>query len=518
MFHIFQIVQIFPRSLNPGQKRVPVALRPVIKIGSIFYETTSLSSLFQSPMLQLRPTSALTLYRSTRNHFGGILTCCWSKPMVVWTNIFAKRIRSINNKYERDKILYRLLRYLEAIVRKPPLRDDRLDCVYLWKGFDFFVKKDPTLSFQYGLIDVVNGKISIVFFANFLYQLHSNRVTVFEKKKKRKITKINIIVSSIPLSVTRNLDLTLLLLGVSLNLLIILTIVCKSSMRRSINLYLVSLACSNMVILLDPLEVIIRWFFNVDTKINMDYVCMISFDVSVITIAILKFQLYLIIFKQDTRFGLNALSNIVTVKGILLVWSSCTIALAIALHIYDYFEGDMAEIYILNTIMFTGLPVLVYLALDCFVLYELKLLKAMEGSWRLEELRYYIMLVVVTIAFLLIRTPYRLARAINFMAPNASCCVESTREILYFIAKMYPTVFAIIYVTLSTEFQRAIQVRLQTHCRLNIHFTCSLIAGDFLYRHETILAVELKWLLKYNSLQSYEYRENVKYHFLHAVY
>lgn len=63
MFHIFQIVQIFPRSLNPGQKRVPVALRPVIKIGSIFYETTSLSSLFQSPMLQLRPTSALTLYR-----------------------------------------------------------------------------------------------------------------------------------------------------------------------------------------------------------------------------------------------------------------------------------------------------------------------------------------------------------------------------------------------------------------------------------------------------------------------
>ncbi|XP_043250709.1 uncharacterized protein LOC122396410 [Colletes gigas] len=271
-------------------------------------------------------------------------------------------------------------------------------------------------------------------------------------------TKINIIVSSIPLSTTRIINLTFLSLGTSLNLLVILVIVFKSSMRTTINLYFVSLACSNMVILIEPLEEVLRWFFDVDMKLNMDYVCLISFDVSVITIAILKFQLYVNIFHHQATFGQVLLKKSTALKGILLTWSAGIISIAIGLHIFDYFEGDMADIYVWDTMLFIGPPFIICVALDTLILYELMVLKALEGSWRSNEIRYYFIFVIVAIAFLLIRTPYRVARAINFMIPKASCCTERKREVLYFIAKTYPTMVPIIYIALSSEFREAVQV------------------------------------------------------------
>lgn len=206
------------------------------------------------------------------------------------------------------------------------------------------------------------------------------------------ITKINIIASSIPLSDARVMNLILLTAGTSLNFLIILVIVSKSSMRTSSNMYMISLSCSNMVILIEPLEEVVRWFFNVNMRLNMDYVCMISFDVSVTTIAILKLMLYISLFEQQTSFGSTLLKKLTTIKRIFLLWSSCIISLAIALHIYDYFEGDMAEIYVWNTIMFIVSPFIICLVLDSLIIYELMILKAIEGSWRMKELRHYITL------------------------------------------------------------------------------------------------------------------------------
>ncbi|XP_015431674.1 PREDICTED: thyrotropin-releasing hormone receptor-like [Dufourea novaeangliae] len=205
-------------------------------------------------------------------------------------------------------------------------------------------------------------------------------------------TKINIITSSIPLPTARIMNLTFLSLGTSLNIFVILIIISKSSMRTAMNLYLISLACSNMVILIEPFEETLRWFFDVNTKLNMDYVCLISFDVSVITIAIMKFQLYINIFQQHTVFGQRLSRKLTAIKGIFLIWSSCIISLAIGLHIYDFFEGDMADIYVWNTFMFIIMPFLIFIALDSLILYELMILKAIEGSWRSRELRHYVML------------------------------------------------------------------------------------------------------------------------------
>ncbi|XP_017787937.1 PREDICTED: uncharacterized protein LOC108570569 [Habropoda laboriosa] len=278
-------------------------------------------------------------------------------------------------------------------------------------------------------------------------------------------TKINFITSSIPLSDARIMNLIFLSVGVSLNLLIISVIAFKSSMRTSINLYIVSFACSNMVILIEPLEEMLRWFFNVNMKLNMDYVCMISFDVSVITIAILKFMLYTNIFQEQISFGRTLLKRFTSIKGILLIWCSCIISLAIGLHIYDFFEGDMADIYVWNTIMFIAMPFIIFVAIDSLILYELVILKMIEGSWRKKYLRHYVMLVITAIAFFLIRTPYRLARAINFIEPKALCCTDSRREVLYFMAKTFPIISSIIYISSSAEFQKAFQEILNFQCR-----------------------------------------------------
>ncbi|XP_076672819.1 uncharacterized protein LOC143371489 [Andrena cerasifolii] len=271
-------------------------------------------------------------------------------------------------------------------------------------------------------------------------------------------TKINILASSIPLRTARIMDLTFLSLGIILNLLIIMVIVSRSSMRTSTNLYIISLACSNMVILIEPFDNLFRWYFDVDIGLNMDYVCMISFDVSVVTIAVLKFQLYIQIFQHHTPFGERLLKKLTAIKGIFLIWSATIISLAIGLHIYELLERDMAHIYVWNSFMFITMPFIVFVALDTLILYELRILKEIEGSWRKKELKRCAKFVIVAVAFYLIRMPYRLARAINFIEPRASCCTDNKREILYFMAKTFPIVFAMIYIALSTEFHRALQV------------------------------------------------------------
>ncbi|XP_076766673.1 uncharacterized protein LOC143433272 [Xylocopa sonorina] len=282
-------------------------------------------------------------------------------------------------------------------------------------------------------------------------------VTPRHESHKTNPTKINIIVSSIPLADTRVINLLLLILGTTLNLSIISVIVSKSSMRTSFNLYIVSLACSNMLILLEPLDQVLRWFFDINMKLNMDYICLISFDVSVITIPILKFVLYINIFQDQLSFGHTLLKRFTTVKGIILIWSASTVSLAIGLHIYDFFEGDMADIYVWNTIMFIVMPFIISLALDSLIIYELMILRAIEGSWRTKELRHYLMLITMAIAFYSIRMPYRLARAINFIEPKASCCTDKMREALYFIAKTFPTVFSLVYILLSHDFHEVVQ-------------------------------------------------------------
>ncbi|XP_034173753.2 uncharacterized protein LOC117601277 [Osmia lignaria lignaria] len=278
-------------------------------------------------------------------------------------------------------------------------------------------------------------------------------------------TKINIIVSNIPLINARIMNLTFLSLGATMNLLIVLVILSKSSMRTSWHLYIVSMACSNMLILMEPLEEVLKWLFDVKMKLNMDYVCLINFDVSIITIAILKFMLYINIFQRQTPFGYVLVKRYTTVKAIFLVWVSCTMSIAIGLHIYDFFEGDMADMYVWSTFMFSVLPLIIFVVLDSLIIYELMILKAIEGSWRSNQLRHYYMLVIIGIVFFLIRAPYRIARAINFIEPKALCCTDGKREVLYFMAKTFPIIFAVIYISLSTEFRKSLQEILRCQCQ-----------------------------------------------------
>lgn len=158
-------------------------------------------------------------------------------------------------------------------------------------------------------------------------------------------------------------------------------------MRTVTNLYVINLACSNMVILIEPFENVLRWYFDVDISLNMDYVCMISFDVSVVTIAVLKFQLYIEIFQQHTPFGQRLLKKRTAIKGIFLIWSATIISLAIGLHVYELLERDMAHIYVWNSFMFITMPFIIFFALDALILYELRILREIEGSWRMKELK-----------------------------------------------------------------------------------------------------------------------------------
>lgn len=201
--------------------------------------------------------------------------------------------------------------------------------------------------------------------------------------------KINMVVLSLLILFdTYVVNLILLILGTSLNLLIVLIIVCVPSARTSRNFYVVCLACLN-IILIEPLEEIFICFFDVD--INMD-VRIINIDVSIIMIVIIKFVQYIDIFRNQISFDHVSLKKYRTVKGILLIWSLCIISIAIFFHIYNYFKKDMWNIYICITIIFIIMPLIISVSIDALTIYELKILKEIEELWRMKELRYYIIL------------------------------------------------------------------------------------------------------------------------------
>ncbi|KYM95244.1 Protein real-time [Cyphomyrmex costatus] len=206
-------------------------------------------------------------------------------------------------------------------------------------------------------------------------------------------TKMNIIVSIIPAIVRNVMDFTLLMAGISLNACLSLFIVLNSTMHTSTNCYIVGLVLSNFVILLEPLERVLSWIFGIHLEMNLDYVFLMSFSTSVLTIILLNIETYVVVCQKRSHLLKPLLKISTAVKGILFIWAMCLMATAIELHLYDHFVKEITyDIYVSSTIMFVIFPCFIFVLLDYFILYDLIMLKSKTGMWSSKDMERFIFL------------------------------------------------------------------------------------------------------------------------------
>ncbi|XP_011690818.1 PREDICTED: blue-sensitive opsin P467-like [Wasmannia auropunctata] len=266
-------------------------------------------------------------------------------------------------------------------------------------------------------------------------------------------TKMNIIIPIIPASVRNIMDFTLVVAGISLNAFLGLFIVLNSTMHTSTNCYIVSLVLSNFVILLEPLERVFHWIFDIHLEMNLDYIFLVSFATSILTIILLNIEAYVVICQKNSPLRKLLLKNSTAIKGILFIWTMCIMASAIELNLYDHFVKEiMYDIYVSSTVMFLLFPCLIFVLLDYFIIYDLKRSKSITGTWPSKDVKRFIFLVGVNIGFFLTVAPYRIVRAIALI--TQTYYNNMAIEITYTMVKMYPIILPIIYFIISKEFRQ----------------------------------------------------------------
>lgn len=231
-----------------------------------------------------------------------------------------------------------------------------------------------------------------------LHQIHGCMENPFPRIRLESITttmnrtKMNNIVPIIPEPTRSIMDLTLLLTGANLNALLGLVIALNSSMYTSANCYIMSLVCSNLAILFEPLQRVLQILY-INLKMNLDYIFLVTFDASILSITIFNIETYVIMCQKNSSLRTSLLKISTAVKGTLLIWIMCIMLTAMELCMYDHFEEEtIYDICVLFTIMFLIFPCIIFIMLDYFILYNLIISKSISGTWLSEDIERFLLL------------------------------------------------------------------------------------------------------------------------------
>ncbi|XP_032676382.1 uncharacterized protein LOC116846538 [Odontomachus brunneus] len=277
-------------------------------------------------------------------------------------------------------------------------------------------------------------------------------------------TRMNVIVPIIPKPTRDIMDLTLLAVGVSLNVLFCLVILRNSFLRTTANCYIISLMCSNLLILIEPLQQVFYWLFDVYFTMNLDYVFLLTFDSSVLTIVQLNIEAYVVICHKSSPLHAPLLKIRTAVKGILFIWIMCIVLICTELKLYEHFEQEvMYDICVSSTFMFLVFPGFIFVMLDCFILYDLITMKSIDGTWSSIDIERFILLVNITVGFILFMIPYRVVRSVTLI--TSFCCSDLTIEIVYTLVKIYPIILPLTCLLISAKFRQAFKLTLSCQQR-----------------------------------------------------
>ncbi|KAI4495149.1 hypothetical protein M0804_001350 [Polistes exclamans] len=272
-------------------------------------------------------------------------------------------------------------------------------------------------------------------------------------------TKLNIITITFSEYIQDAIDMPLVILGICINLSIILVVALNPSLRVSTSYYVISLVISNMVIMIEPSQRILRSIFKFKIPINLDYIFHISFYTSLLTIVIFGIENYIGTCERHASiyafFG--KASN--TIKRLLFIWLVSIMITAMELHLYEHFEeDDMDDIFAASTIMLLVFAFLILSLIHFAIFYEMFLLKLIEGQWRRNDLDNFCLSLSLAVMYFLTMVPYRIAKIITSLNPKAKwCCSTRLIEIFYLLIKIFPITSMIVCYVASEKFRKGFQ-------------------------------------------------------------
>lgn len=181
----------------------------------------------------------------------------------------------------------------------------------------------------------------------------------------------------------------LLILGIVLNLLIIIVITFNSSMHKSTSCYILSLVLSNLILLLDTLQNVLAWWYNIQMNLDLQFITDVTFKASILTLVMLTIDRYLLICSTNSVSIYNSIGITVpkfktAAKSVIIIWIMISMATAMELHLYVQFEWEVPykhnvdpaiQIFVISTFIFLFLPSGLIIFLVSLMAYELEKLR-----------------------------------------------------------------------------------------------------------------------------------------------
>lgn len=183
-------------------------------------------------------------------------------------------------------------------------------------------------------------------------------------------------------------ELIILITGFILNVLVLLAIIVRNSMRTSTGCYLLNLVICNFIALLDILGNVVDRWFNLNFKPDVDYINRVTLLVYIFTITVFSVDRYIIFCcsKFSWRITLTEIST--AAKGIFIIWSFASIFTAMEFNLYDKFQRQtVINLYIFTTIIYLIMASSIIIILNIIIIIQIieNKIDSGEEKWRMKD-------------------------------------------------------------------------------------------------------------------------------------
>ncbi|XP_057338735.1 melanocortin receptor 4-like isoform X2 [Microplitis mediator] len=252
-------------------------------------------------------------------------------------------------------------------------------------------------------------------------------------------------------------DLIIITFTILLNTVVLLSVFMRKSLYTSVGCYILSLILSNIVNILDLLRnVIVNWF-NIKFKTDHDYINQVTFRASICTVTMLTVDRYISFCCKETSSHRILTKASTAVKGVIIIWSFCSITTIMELHLYDHYVIQTGIILsVFTTTMYLITTTFIIIFLITMIIVQLKENKITTGgTWRSEQSDSLRLLVGIVVGLYITIVPDRILTVLYYT--SSFCCSLFTRHVCFYLAKFSSIICPVIWIGTSKLLRQCIK-------------------------------------------------------------
>ncbi|CAG5107661.1 Protein of unknown function [Cotesia congregata] len=259
-------------------------------------------------------------------------------------------------------------------------------------------------------------------------------------------------------TVQKIVDLSIVIVAISMNTVILVSIFMRKLLYTSVGCYILSLILSNFVNILDLLRNIVVYWCNLKFKTDPDYINQVTFRSTVCTVTLLTVDRYIAFCCKETVWHKILLKASTAAKSVVIIWSFCSITTIMELHLYDHYVKHTGIILsVFTTTMYLITTTSIITLLIVIIIVQLKENKPIPKSmWRTEQSDSLRLLVGIIIGLYVTLVPDRIFTILYHT--SSFCCSLFTKNFCYYLAKSSSIISPIIWIGTSKLLRQSIQV------------------------------------------------------------